>query len=116
MAEVPAGARSGRSRVRGYEPAPVRKESQNPSQSDSGMGWDRGGQGRNTKLDRTPMRQVYAKELAWAERHLPGEYGPFVALAIESVKRQGGQPSTGTVMAHLEALGRDAKTREVRNG
>lgn len=60
------------------------------------------------------MRQVYAKELAWAEKNLPGEYGPFVALALESIKRQGGRPSTGSVMAHLEALGRDAKSREAR--
>jgi len=61
--------------------------------------------------ERPPMREVYARELAWAAKHLPGEYGPFVALAIASVKRQGGKPSTGTVMAHLEALGRDAASR-----
>lgn len=63
--------------------------------------------------ERTPMRVVYAKELAWAEANLPDEYGPFVALAIESVKRQGLKPSTATVMAHLVAIGRDAGSRNV---
>jgi hypothetical protein len=59
------------------------------------------------------MRVVYAKELAWAEEHLPDEFPDFVALAIESVKRQGLKPSTQTVMAHLEAIGRDAGSRDV---
>jgi len=61
--------------------------------------------------ERTPMRQVYARELAWAEQHLPGEYGPFVALAIESLKRRGVAPSTKSVLGHLSALGRDAASR-----
>lgn len=77
----------------------------------TGRGTGRVGSYTARTTERTPMRQVYAKELAWAEKHLPGEYGPFVALAIASVKRQGGKPSTGTVMAHLEALGRDAASR-----
>lgn len=63
--------------------------------------------------ERPPMREVYAKELAWAEANLPDEYGPFVALAIESVKRQGLKPSTATVMDHLRAIGRDAGSRNV---
>lgn len=63
--------------------------------------------------ERPPMREVYAKELAWAEANLPDEYGPFVALAIESVKRQGLRPSTATVMDHLRAIGRDAGSRDV---
>jgi hypothetical protein len=65
------------------------------------------------------MRDVYAKELAWAEEHLPDEYGPFVALAIESVKRQGLKPSTQTVLAQLRATRRDAvscREREERYG
>jgi len=60
---------------------------------------------------RVPMREVYAKELAWAEQHLPEEYGPFVALAIESLKRRGVAPSTKSVLGHLSALGRDAASR-----
>lgn len=66
--------------------------------------------------DRPPMREVYADELAWAERHLPDEYGPFVALAIESLKRQGRKPSTRSVLEHLRVLNRDAAFREAENG
>lgn len=58
--------------------------------------------------ERTPMREVYADELAWAEKYLPDEYGPFVALAIERVRGQGLKPSTQTVMAQLKATRRDA--------
>ena len=58
--------------------------------------------------ERKPMREIYAKELAWAAEHLPDEYGPFVCLAIESVKRQGLKPSTQTVLAQLRATHRDA--------
>lgn len=62
--------------------------------------------------ERTPMRERYAKELAWAAEHLPFEYGPFVALGIERIRRRGGSPSTQSVMAYLRELGRDAASRE----
>lgn len=86
-----------------------------PSGSRDGYGM---GKGKGFKssyaanaTDRPPMRVVYARELAWAEQHLPGEYGPFVALAIESLKRRGVAPSTKSVLGHLSALGRDAASR-----
>lgn len=70
------------------------------------------GMGRGRETIRTPMREVYAKELAWAAEHLPFEYGPFVALGIERIRRRGGSPSTQSVMAYLRELGRDAASRE----
>lgn len=79
----------------------------------TGRGSGRSFTQRNT--ERIPMRERYSAELAWAAEHLPNEYGPFVALGIERVKRRGGTPSTKTVMAYLESLGRDAKSREARN-
>lgn len=106
--------------VKGYPS--VRKESQKEPDSESGHTGHRDGYGMGkgkgfkssyaaNATDRPPMREVYARELAWAEQHLPGEYGPFVALAIESLKRRGVAPSTKSVLGHLSALGRDAASR-----
>ena len=84
-----------------------------PNGTRDGYGMGRGSGSKNVSkvVVRTPMRVVYARELAWAEQHLPGEYGPFVALAIESLKRRGVAPSTKSVLGHLSALGRDAASR-----
>ena len=58
---------------------------------------------------RPPMRERYAAELAWAGKHLPG---PFVALGVARIRRQGGKPTVDSVMAYLRELGRDAASRE----
>jgi hypothetical protein len=76
----------------------------------------RDGRGKSLVPDRPPMRERYAAELAWAGKHLPDEYGPFVALGVARIRRQGGKPSVDSVMAYLRDLGRDAASREARNG
>lgn len=69
-----------------------------------------------TVTDRKPMREIYADELAWAARHLPDEYGPFVALGVARLKRQGTEPTVEKVLAYLRELGRDRASREVQSG
>jgi len=116
MSSLP-GASSGRSHVRGYSPAPVRSESHEPSQRDSGMGWDKDGRGRGTASKNThhvPWSVKCARELAWAEKHLPDEYPGFVITAIQRLQGRGVAPSTGTVMAYLRELGRDNESVERR--
>ena len=59
-----------------------------------------------------PFGVKWAKELSWAEQHLPDEHPGFVAVAIQTMKRSGVPVTTKSVLAHLVASGRDRKATD----
>ena len=67
---------------------------------------------RQVDTDVIPFKVKWAKELAWAAEHLPEEHPGFVAVAIQTMKRSGVKPSSKSVLAHLEASGRDQKATD----
>lgn len=118
---VSSGDREYRS-VRSDSDNPVRSDSVTPGTAESGVGWDgyrsrKRSKGWKPELepDRPPFEELKAKQLAFARKHLPREHGPYVAVAIDSLKMAGIKVTTGSVMARLKASGRDHAARVERD-
>lgn len=63
--------------------------------------------------ERPPLSEQLAAEFTWAEQHLPKEHAGFVVSAMCSLRFAGVAVSTKTVMARLEATGRDREAVNV---
>jgi hypothetical protein len=59
-----------------------------------------------TADDRPRFEVRKAKEIEWAERHLPGEHLTFVVTAMDMLKLNKQPVSVNSVMARLESTGR----------
>jgi hypothetical protein len=59
-----------------------------------------------TPDDRPRFEVRKAKEIEWAERHLPGEHLTFVVTAMDMLKLNKQPVSVKSVMARLESTGR----------
>lgn len=53
------------------------------------------------------MSDLYRNNLDWAEKTLPNEYGPFVAVAYGMIEMTGTNPNKDNVLARLISSGRD---------
>lgn len=93
---------------RKIQSVPLESE-RNPKRVPNGT---RDGYGMGRGVEVVPLSVKWEKRLLWAEKHLPNEHPGFVCVALGTMRRAGTPISAQSVLAHLEASGRDRKSTD----